>query len=248
SDSRASERSVETGMGLYSFAVFLVGLGVRGIALGAALTRRGHRKLTTLAAYLGLSMAVDFGLLWTFHAFGFSSPQYKYAYYFGDPLVSIAGFVLLVRLLELCFEHSPMRIPQLRMGAMALFSGIAVLTAYFLLSRPQETLMHLGVELEQNLSFLGMILTVLLWTATNVMRVPGLRFRRVILAFSALYSSNAAVFTVHFLLPGFESWRLLVPLTGLLGAGLLAYTLMTAERAQPESQMATAPVPLQEWA
>jgi len=241
-------RQTVIAMGLYSFALFLAGLAVRGIALGSALTRRRHRRLSGIIIYLSLSMLVDFGLLWTLHAFGFSSPQYKYAYYFGDPLVSIAGFVLLVRLLELCFENSALQIPQLRVGAMGVFSGIAVLTAYFVLSQPQATLIHLGVEIEQNVSFLGMILTLLLWTATNVMRVPGLRFRRIILAFSALYSSNAAVFTVHFLLPNFESWRLLVPWTGLLGAGLLAYTLMTPDRSEPVSQAAAIRVALQESA
>ncbi len=235
-------------MGIYAFAISLVGLCTRAIALGAAMTRRGHRKLYAVAIYLALSIVVELIGLWTLHIFGLDSREYRYAYYFGDPLVSIAGFFLLVRLLELSFEHSSLKLPGLRMGAIMVFSGIAVMTAFFVLSRSSAILIHLGVEIEQNLSFLGMILTVLLWTATNVMRVPGLRFRRVILAFSALYSSNAAVFTVHFLLPGFESWRLLVPLTGLLGAGLLAYTLMTPERAQPEPQVATASVPLQEWA
>jgi hypothetical protein len=51
-------------------------------------------------------------------------------------------------------------------------------------------------ELEQNLSFLGMILTVVLWIAMNAMFVPGVRFRRVVLAFSVLYSSGAILYTL----------------------------------------------------
>ena len=235
-------------MGIYGFAISLLGLCTRAVALGAVMSRRGHRKLYAVAIYLALSILVELSGLWTLHVFGLGSSQYRYAYYFGDPLVSIAGFFLLVRLLEQCFETSSLRLPGLRMGAMLAFSGISVMTAFFVLSQSSAILIRLGVEVEQNLSFLGMILTVLLWTATNVMRVPGLRFRRVILAFSALYSSNAAVFTVHFLLPNFESWRLLVPLTGLLGAGLLAYTLMTPDGSQPEPRLAAIPLGLQESA
>lgn len=216
-------------MGLFSYGVWAAICLAKSIALVAAFLRRPYRHLNSLKGYLTVSLLGEVCEFLALHRYGFTSPQYRYAYFASDLTITILGFFVLVHLLELAFEQTSVKLPGLRTGAMLVFSGAATLSGFFTFEQFGHSLPAFSSQLEQNLSFVGMVLTVLLWIAMNVMRLPGVRFRRVVLAFGVLYSSGAIIYSIHSLFGQFSEWRYLVPLSTLLEAGLLAYTLVAPE-------------------
>jgi len=234
-------------MGLFSYGVWAAICAAKMVALTAAFVRRPYRHLTSLKGYLVVSLLGEASEFAALRLFGFTSPQYSYVYFAADLTVTVLGFFVLVHLLELAFEQTHVHLPGVRPTAMLVFSGAATLSGFWTFHRFGPSLPRFSSELEQNLSFVGMMLTVLLWIAMNIMRVPGVRFRRVVLAFGILYSSGAIIYSVHSLFDQFSQWRYLVPLSSLLEAGLLAYTLVAPETevpsAVPEKDLVTARKP-----
>lgn len=216
-------------MGLFSYGVWAAICLAKLTALVAAFVRRPYRHLNSLKGYLIVSLlgeACEFAAL---RHFGFRSHQYRYVYFAADLTVTILGFFVLVHLLEMAFEQTAVKLPGLRAGAMLVFSGAATLSGFFTFEQFGHSLPVFSAQLEQNLSFIGMILTLLLWIAMNLMRLPGVRFRRVVLAFGVLYSSGAIIYSIHSLFGQFSQWRYFVPMSSLLEAGLLAYTLVAPD-------------------
>lgn len=221
-------------MGWFSYGVWAAICAAKLIALIAVFARRPYRRLTSLKGYLIASLLSEGFEFVALRLYGFSSPQYSYVYFAADLLVTILGFFVLVHLLELAFEQTHVHLPGLRSVAMLVFSGAATLSGFLVVHRFGPSLPHFSAQLEQNLSFIGMILTLLLWIALNIMRIPGVRFRRVVLAFGVLYSSGAIIYAIHSLFDQFSQWRYLVPLSTLLEAALLAYTLVAPETDVPD--------------
>lgn len=178
-----------------------------------------------------LALTADLGEFLTLRSFGYRSAQYMYTYYLADLAVVVLGFVVLVRLVELAFEKSTLRLTGLRTGALLVFSGLAAGSgAIIYLMRGGLTTAGLAREMEQNFSFLGMVLAILLFVGMNLMQVPGVRFRRVVLSFSLLYSAGAIVYALTVLAPAFfQVAYYAVPVTSLVGMGLIAYSLWVPE-------------------
>lgn len=220
-------------MGLFSYGVWAAICLAKLIALVAAGVRRPYRHLNSLKGYLVVSLMGEACEFIALQRYGFTSHQYRYAYFASDLTITILGFFVLVHLLEKSFEQTSVHLPGLRSGAMLVFSGAATISGFYAFHRFGRSLPAFSTQLEQNLSFVGMVLTLLLWIAMNLMRLPGVRFRRVVLAFGVLYSSGAIIYSIHSLFGDFSDWRFLVPLSSLLEAGLLAYTLVGPDTEVP---------------
>lgn len=214
----------------------------KAIALAATWRPNLDRGLMCLRWYLIFSLAADMGEFLTLRSFGYQSAEYMYAYYLSDLAVVVLGFLVLVRLVELAFEASTLRLAGLRTVALIVSSGVAVGSgAIIYLLRGGLTTAGLAREMEQNFSFLGMILAVLLFVGLNLMQVPGVRFRRVVLSFSLLYSAGAIVYALTVLIPiFFRVAYYAVPVTSLAGMALIAYSLLVPE---PEREARTVAAP-----
>ncbi|MGH9467362.1 MAG: hypothetical protein ACRD1Y_08395 [Terriglobales bacterium] len=217
----------------YSLAVWLFGLALYAVAFGATFHRGLDRGLMWLRWYFLLSFGGNLLTLLFFLTLGFQSSQYVFAYYAVDLSTVIFGFVVLARLVELAFEKSTIQLPRLRLTGILLFTGIAVGSgAMVYLMRGHLSSSAYSIALDQNFSFLGMLLAVLLFLGMNVMMVPGVRFRRVALCFSIMYSSSAIGYTLMALLPSMKLFLGLyvLPFIGLAAIGLLTYSLLVPEQ------------------
>ena len=203
----------------------------------AAFLRTSVRGLSVLAWYLLFAMAMDFSEYFVLHRYGYRSHAYSVCYYAFDIAIIIAGYIVLARLVEIAFVRSRMQATWLRRGALLLFTGVATISAWYVYIYDRLTLVRFGIRLEQNMSYLGMILSLLLWVGMNGLLTPGLRFRRVVLSFSILYSSCAMLYALHQLIfiPHFP---LLVQIVSNASIVFLAFSLWTAE---PELEIASQP-------
>lgn len=184
-----------------------------------------------LLAALAEDCATHFALL----RFGYRSAEYKYVYFGADLAVVVIGFFVLARLVELAFEKSSLRLPGVRAIALLVFTGLAICSAVVVyMLRGGLSTGTLGLELEQNFSFLGMVLAIVLFAVINVIQVEGVRFRRLVLSFSLLYGAGAIIYSLTAIVPQFrEVTTYAVPITSLAGMLLIAYSLWV-----PEPEMA----------
>lgn len=224
-----------------SFAIWLAVCATKFAGLVATWRPRFDRGLLFLRWYLVFALGEDLAIHFTLNRFGYRSAEYKYMYYGCDLALVVFGFFVLARLVELAFERSTLQLPRLRTGAIVLFTGLASCSAalVYLMHRGLTTA-HLGREMEQNFSFLGMLLAIVLFGGLNLMHVRGVRFRRLVLSFSLMYGSGAIVYSLTALASPLNAVAYYaVPLTGLAGMGLIAYSLWVPE-AVPEMAEAEA--------
>ncbi len=214
-----------------SLAIWLTVCLANAVALTATFRRGLDPGLLWLRWYFAVGLLGNCITHFTLLHFGYTSAQYKYAYFGADLAIVVFGYFVLARLVELAFEKSSIKLPGLRTGAILLFTGLAAISGLLVyLMRGSFTTVYFSYEMEQNFSFLGMILAIVLAVGMNVLQVPGLRFRRVVLSFSFLYSSGAVVYSLNALLPAFHTLLYYgAPLTSLLGMGLIAYSLAVPE-------------------
>jgi len=202
------------------------------VALAATFRRGLDRGLRCLQLYFAVAIAGNCCTHFTLLHYGFRSHQYVYAYYGADLAIVILGYFVLARLVELAFEKSSVKLPGLRSGAIVLFTGLAVCSGVLVyLMRGSLSTAYFGREMEQNFSFLGMILAVVLCAGMNLLAVTGLRFRKVVLSFSVLYSSGAVAYAVAAVLPKSAAavGYYIVPATSLIAMGLIAWSLWVPE-------------------
>lgn len=227
-----------------SLAIWITVCTANGVAFLATFRRGLDRGLLCLRWYFALAITGNLCTHFSLLHYGYRSLQYKYAYYGADLSIVVLGYFVLARLVELAFEKSTLKLQGLRTVAILLFTGLAACSAALVyLLRGDLTTAYLGREMEQNFSFLGMLLAILLFLGMNVMQVQGVRFRRVVLAFSLLYSSGAIAYSLGAIIPAMDGiiYFYAIPLTSLAGMALIAYSLWVPE---PERKPRPAYVPL----
>ncbi|MGH9417469.1 MAG: hypothetical protein ACRD01_12665 [Terriglobales bacterium] len=225
-----------------SLAIWIGVCACYALALAASFTVKLDRAVRwCIRAYFAVALACNFLTHSTLLVFGFRSAQYTYAYFGADLLCIFAGYLVLSRLLELAFEKSKLRLTRLRSGAILLFAGLTAIGALsvFLL-RGRLTVITFSLQMEQDFSFLGMALALVLFAIVAFSLVEGLRFRRIVLSFSLLYSVGAIAYAIALLAPTSYPLvgRFVIPAISLPSTLLIAYSLLVPEREPARRAMA----------
>lgn len=96
------------------------------------------------------------------HRFGFSSLQYLYYYYYTDCLEYVLMYLVVIQFYQQVFVEMKVN-RYIRQGA-ALFLVLTALFSFLVVHQNRDHLtIPFAVELEQNLNFVGVVLTYLLW-------------------------------------------------------------------------------------
>lgn len=222
----------------FVLAVTVATYGLLALAVASTFRPGFDRFLRFLRWYLLLLIASNVVPSIFLREFGVRSHQYAYAYYACDLAATVLGFLVLARLVELSFEKSSLKLQRLRLVAILLFTGIfAGSAATVYLSRGHLSTGALGAALDQNFSFLGMVLAIILFGAMNAMFVEGVRFRRVVLSFSVAYGANAIIWSLNAIIPAAHSdiMAFLLPMVGVATIALLAFALWVPEKQAPDA-------------
>lgn len=172
--------------------------------------------------------------------FGFTSTNYVYYYYYTESLLSILMLTVIIQLYLEAFKE--MRVRRYVKG-----SAVAVVVATGLLSfaivhqnRSQLTTRFV-VALGQNLHFVGVVFTYVLWGAIVKLRETRARLVQLVLALGVCYSGTALAYALRNLFPALEMhvWRWLPPLFGVLLPLSWAYTFT---KVPEDARVVTSPV------
>jgi hypothetical protein len=202
---------------------FLCALLEAGVVV-CALYKRSFTRYLTLNLYMLTALLLTVGRFFVFASFGLTSHEYLYFYYYSDALLTICLFFALMQLYARVFEEMGVS-RYLRMGAIILLGGTALFSYQVVMSSSHKMLTRFVVELSQNLYFVGVVLTYLLWGAVLKLHETRTRLIHLVLGLGVYFSAFAANYAMRNLYPQFSMiWMYVPPLMAIWLPASWAYT------------------------
>lgn len=168
--------------------------------------------------------------------YGVHSNQYTYFYYYSDAVLTIFLYLALITLYLHVFDELKAE-KYVRLAAVILLAGTA-LFSYGVVYQSQHRLVTTFVfELSQNLYFVGLVLTYLLWGAILKLRETRTQLIQLVLSLGVYFSAYAATFALRNMMPTSHVFMYAAPILGCLLPAAWAYAFV---RLSPEARMAPA--------
>ncbi|HEX9759880.1 MAG TPA: hypothetical protein VGA40_03125 [Candidatus Acidoferrales bacterium] len=224
--------------------IFSVATFAAEVAVLLCLARqRSLSRYFFVVLYMLASLIVHVGRYTVLFSLGLKSPEYFYFYYYSDALLSICLFFVLMGLYTQAFSDMGVK-KYLRVGALVLLGGTAWfsygIVEQMAIKESHLMLTRVVVEMSQNLYFVGLVLTYLLWGAMLKVRENRLRLIQIVLVLGIYFSVFAANYAFRNLDPQFSLiWRYVPPL---MGAVLPVAWYMTFWKIPEDARLATARV------
>ena len=190
-----------------------------------------------LNLYLIINLAFTLGCLYVIHAFGYTSYEYFYFYYTGDAIQNVAGYLLIGSFFDQLLRESAFH-KYVRPTLAICFLLIAGISALFIAGSVDRLYPSFVIEFQQNLYFVGVLLTFLLWMSVNYLAVQSRRFSLLVSGLGIYFAAHAANYAIRFLFPSLSALTLVVPpLAYNFMVGLWLYTFLWV----PEEEVAVQP-------
>jgi hypothetical protein len=164
------------------------------VAIRASFLREFSRYLALNLYMLALALE-NASLFVIFLKYGFASMEYRYAFYYLNCLMTVLMFLAVMQLYHHVFREIGVS-KHLRAAAIFLLAGTACFSYVVVQRNVDHLTSRFVVELTQDLFFVGLVLTYMLWVAVLKLRETRARLVQLILAlgiyFSALSAAEAA--------------------------------------------------------
>jgi hypothetical protein len=207
-----------------------------------ALYKRSFTRYLTLNLYMLTALLLTAGRFVVFASFGLTSHEYLYFYYYSDALLTICLFFALMQLYSRVFEEMGVS-RYLSMGAILLLGGTAWFSYQVVMNSSHKMITRFVVELSQNLYFVGVVLTYLLWGAVVKLRETRAQLVHLVLGLGVYFSAFAANYAMRNLYPQLSMvWMYVPPLMAIWLPASWAYTFwrIPEEARLAPSRVATA--------
>jgi hypothetical protein len=160
-----------------------------------SITRKSFLRYFFLNLYFLLAVASSLVRHLTLAQFGLDSTEYMYAYFYTDALLTLGLYVALISLYSHVFGE--LRFSRyLRLTAVLLLLGTA-LFSYAVVAQSNDRLTtNFAFELSQNLYFVGLVLTYLLWGSVLKLRESRTRLVQFVLSLGLYFSGYAASYAL----------------------------------------------------
>jgi hypothetical protein len=172
--------------------------------------KKAFTRYFTLALYLATSITVEAGRYLILATAGYTSNTYVYFYYYSDALLTICLFFVLMSFYSLVFSEMGVS-KMVRSGAMLLLGGTALISYHMVASSSDKMITKFVFELSQNLYFVGVVLTYLLWGAMAKLRENRTRVLQLVLSMGIYLSAFAASYALCNMYPRSGLWRYIMP-------------------------------------
>ena len=202
--------------GPLQFAIWFLGTLLEVAVVVCAVKKGLFRRYFFLNLYMLLSAAVSVGRFRVLMTDGVDSTAYRYFYFYSDALLTIILFFALISLFSYVFEEMHVE-KYVRMGAVLLLAGTAWFTYAVVNQSSARIVTHFVFELSQNLYFVGLVLTYVLWGAILKLRETRALLVQLVLSLGVYFSAYAASYAISNLRPNlFDYVSFIVPVIGCL--------------------------------
>jgi len=178
-----------------------------------SLVRGSFLKYFFLNLYVILSMSADLMRQYVLRSWGFRSVEYHYVYYYTDCLLTIALFVAVISLASRVFAE--LKLDRfVRVIAVLLLLGTAGFSYAVVAQSTERLSTSFTSELSQNLYFVGLVLTYLLWGAVLKLQETRTRLVQMVLSLGLYFSAYAGSYALVNLASKYTVVQYLGPLLG----------------------------------
>jgi hypothetical protein len=190
--------------GPFACFIWFLGLLCEAAVLVCALKKRAFRRYLLLNLYMACVVVSELGRFKIVAEYGFSSRQYQYFYYYSDAILTIFLYFALSTLYAHVFSEMKAE-RYVKMGTLLLLAGTALFTYAVVEQSTAKFVTHFVVELSQNLYFVGLVLTYVLWAAILKLRETRTRLIQLVLSLGVYFSLFAANYAIRNLYPPLSS-------------------------------------------
>lgn len=204
--------------GPLGYTIWILGALFEAAVVVCSLLRGPFRRYFTLSLYMSVSFLVNVGryVVLTRNGNSVVSSEYTYFYYYSDAILTICLYFALMGLYAVVFEELGAAL-RLRVFMMLLLIGTTLFSYSVVHQSEARILTHYIVEISQNLYFVGLVLTYVLWAALLKLRESRVRVIQFVLSLGVYFSINAANYALHNVYPSMRFiWAYLPPIAGML--------------------------------
>jgi hypothetical protein len=204
--------------------------------------RRGlFTKFLFLNLYLISSILFTAGLYYIYRTDGYGSLLYYYFYYTSDGIQNLVGYLLIASFFAYMFRESAFR-PYVRPVLGLFFFGIIAVSAVFVSRHVGKEYLYsrFAMEFQQNMFFVGVLLTFLLWISMTYLRAESRRFVLLVSGLGIYFSAHAVNYAFQHLFANAAVASALTkvpPIAYTLMVSLWLYTFLRV----PEGEVAYVP-------
>jgi len=203
--------------GPFAYFIWFLGFLSEAAVLVCALRKGAFRRYLLLNLYMAGLMVSELGRYRILTEYGQASTQYMYFYYYSDAILTICLYFALSSLYSHVFSEMNAE-RYVKMGSLLLLAGTALFTWAVVEQSTAKLVTHFVVDLSQNLYFVGVVLTYVLWGAILKLRETRTRLIQLVLSLGIYFSLLAANYAIRNLYPSLSS--VFIPLVGIFGTFL----------------------------
>lgn len=197
------------------YVIWVLGALLEVSVVVCALTRQTFRRYLFLNLYMLFSFLISAGRFEVLHQYGLRSGEYKYFYYYSDATLTIFLYLALITLYLQVFDEMKVE-KYVRLAALILLAGTALFSYGVVQQSQHRMLTHFVSELSQNLYFIGLVLTYVLWGAILKLRETRAQLIQLVLSLGVYFSAFAATFALRNMAPHSPIPAYIVPVVGCL--------------------------------
>lgn len=180
-----------------------------------SIARKSFLRYLFLNLYFLLVVSSSLGRNFFLSRFGQGSDEYRYAYFYTDALLTLALYMALISLYSHVFGELNFT-KYVRLGAVLLLLGTALFSYAVVAQSADRLSTTFAYELSQNLYFVGLVLTYVLWGAVVKLRESRTRLVQFVLALGIYFSAYAASYALVNLASKYSIVNSLGPVLGCL--------------------------------
>jgi hypothetical protein len=222
--------------GSIGYVIWFLGAGLEVSVVVCSLAKHSFRRYLCLNLYMLFSFLLSVGRFYMYNHYGLRSSQYKYFYYSSDALLTICLYLALITLYLHVFDEMKVE-KYVRLAAVILLAGTALFSYGVVEQSSHKMLTNFVYELSQNLYFVGLVLTYVLWGAILKLRESRTQLIQLVLSLGVYFSALAANFALENMFPNLRFFTYIVPVFGCLLPLAWAYAFW---RLAPDARMAPA--------
>jgi len=217
--------------------IWFLGALLEAAVVVCAIYKGVFRRYLCLNLYMLFSFLVSVGRFQVLNLYGLQSPEYAYCYFYSDALLTIFLYLALITLYLHVFDE--MNVDKyVRLAAVLLLAGTALFSYGVVQQSSHRIYSHFFFELSQNLYFVGLILTYVLWGAILKLRETRAQLIQLVLSLGIYFSAFAATYALRNMYPNLQFiWASIAPILGCLLPLSWAYAFV---RLSPEARVAPA--------
>ena len=175
--------------------ILLLGTAFELAFVVCSIARRSFLRYFFLNLYFLLTIGSSATRYFALSTFGVSSTEYCYAYFYTDALLTLALYVALISLYSHVFGELQFG-KHLRLAAVFLLLGTALFSYAVVAQSADRLSTNFAYELSQNLYFVGLVLTYVLWGAVLKLRETRTRMVQFVLSLGVYFSAYAASYAL----------------------------------------------------